>query len=65
MTKAKKKRKKPKKIESETEEEEDDFEFDNLHKMDMVKLKELIGRVQEQELELEQQELARFKSSNF
>jgi hypothetical protein len=55
MTKEKK-MKKSKKIESEKEEEEDDLGLDNLSKKDMIKIKKLFERVQEQELQLEQEE---------
>jgi hypothetical protein len=55
MTKEKK-MKKSKKIESEKEEEEDDLGLDNLSKKDMVKIKKLFERVQEEELQLEQEE---------
>jgi hypothetical protein len=47
MTKEKK-MKKSKKIESEKEEEEDDLGLDNLSKKDMVKIKKLFERIQEQ-----------------
>jgi hypothetical protein len=58
MTKGKKKNK-PTKIESEEEEKvekEYDFDFDKLSKKDMIKIKNLFEKVQEQELLLEQQE---------
>jgi ribosomal protein L12E/L44/L45/RPP1/RPP2 len=53
------KKKKPKKVESkeeeeEEEEEENDFDFDKLSKKDMIKIKNLFERLQEQELLLEQ-----------
>jgi hypothetical protein len=53
-----KKKKKPKKIESEEEEGDDeyDLEFEKLSKRDMIKIKNLVERLQEQELQLEQQE---------
>jgi hypothetical protein len=53
------KKKKPKKVESEKEEkeqEEYDLDFDKLSKKDMIKIKRLFERIQEQELQLEQQE---------
>jgi hypothetical protein len=52
-----KKKKKPKKVESEEEEDDEcDLDFDKLSKKDMIKIKKLFGRLQEQELQLEQQE---------
>jgi hypothetical protein len=54
-----KKKKKPKKVESEKEEEDDDgydLDFDKLSKKDMIKIKSLFERLQEQELQPEQQE---------
>jgi hypothetical protein len=57
-----KKKKKPMKVESEEkkeeeeEDDEDDLEFDKLSKKDMIKIKNLFKRLQEQELLLEQQE---------
>jgi hypothetical protein len=53
-----KKKKKPTKDEREEEEEEDeyDFDFDKLSKKDMIKIKSLFERLQQQELLLEQQE---------
>ncbi len=45
-----------KKSESENEEEEDDLDLDNISKKDIVKIKNLFERVQEQGLQLEQQE---------
>jgi hypothetical protein len=57
-----KKKKKPMKVESEEkkeeeeEDDEDDLEFDKLSKKDMIKIKNLFERLQEQELLLEQQE---------
>jgi hypothetical protein len=51
MTKDKKK-KKPTKVERE-EEEEYDLDFDKLSKKDMIKIKSLFERLQEQELLLE------------
>jgi hypothetical protein len=56
MTKDKKK-KKPKKVESKKEEDEYDLNFDKLSKKDMIKIKRLFKRLQEQELQLEQQEV--------
>jgi hypothetical protein len=56
-----KKKKKPKKSESEKEEEEEDdddeydLDFDKLSKKDMIKIKRLFEKNQEQELQLEQQ----------
>jgi hypothetical protein len=38
------------------DEEEYDLDFDKLSKKDMIKIKRLFERIQEQELELEQQE---------
>jgi hypothetical protein len=52
-----KKKKKPKKVESEKEEDEYDLNFDKLSKKDMIKIKRLFKRLQEQELQLEQQEV--------
>jgi hypothetical protein len=54
MTKDKKK-KKPTKVEREEEEEEEeyDLDFDKLSKKDMIKIKSLFERLQEQELLLE------------
>jgi hypothetical protein len=54
------KKKKPKKVESKDEEEENDddendLDFDKLSKKDMIKIKNLFERLQEQELLLEQQ----------
>jgi hypothetical protein len=54
-----KKKKKPTKDEREEEEEEEDeydFDFDKLSKKDMIKIKSLFERLQQQELLLEQQE---------
>jgi hypothetical protein len=52
-----KKKKKPTKVESEEEKEEEyDFDFDKLSKKDMIKIKNLFERLQEQESLLEQQE---------
>jgi hypothetical protein len=52
-----KQEKKPPRVESEQEEEDkDDLEFDKLSKKDMIKIKRLIERIEEQELQLEQQE---------
>jgi hypothetical protein len=58
-----KKKKKPKKVESEEEEEEKkeeddkyDLDFDKLSKKDMVKIKRLFERFQEQKLQHEHQE---------
>jgi hypothetical protein len=50
-----KKKKKPTKDERE-EEDEYDFDFDKLSKKDMIKIKSLFERLQQQELLLEQQE---------
>jgi hypothetical protein len=53
------KKKKPKKVESKDKEEEDeenDLDFNKLSKKDMIKIKNLFERLQEQELLLEQQE---------
>jgi hypothetical protein len=50
-----KKKKKPKKVESK-EEDEYDLDFDKLSKKDMIKIKNIFERHQEQELQLEQQE---------
>jgi hypothetical protein len=52
---AKEKKKKSKKSESENKEEEDDLDLDNLSKKDMVKIKKLFERVQEQELQLKKE----------
>jgi hypothetical protein len=53
-----KKKKMPKKIESEKEEEEEEYDlvFDKLNKKYMIKIKRLFERIQEQELQFEQQE---------
>jgi uncharacterized phage-like protein YoqJ len=48
--------KKPPMVESEEEEDKDDLEFDKLSKKDIIKIKRLIERNEEQELQLEQQE---------
>jgi hypothetical protein len=51
------KKKKPKKVESKEEEkddEENDLDFNKLSKKDMIKIKNLFERLQEQELLLEQ-----------
>jgi hypothetical protein len=61
MAKGKKKKKLMKveseeKKEEEEEDDEDDLEFDKLSKKDMIKIKNLFKRLQEQELLLEQQE---------
>jgi hypothetical protein len=45
--------KKPPRVESEEEEDKDDLEFDKLSKKDMIKIKKLIERIEEQELQLE------------
>jgi hypothetical protein len=54
------KKKKPKNVESkdddDDDDEENDFDFDKLSKKDMIKIKNLFERLQEQELLLEQQE---------
>jgi hypothetical protein len=50
-----KQEKKPLRVESKEEEEnKDDLEFDKLSKKDMIKIKRLIERIEEQELQLEQ-----------
>jgi hypothetical protein len=51
-----KKKKKPKKVESEEDEGDDecDLDFDKLSKRDMIKIKRLVERLQEQELQFEQ-----------
>jgi hypothetical protein len=51
-----KQEKKPPRVESEEEEDKDDLEFDKLSKKDIIKIKRLIERNEEQELQLEQQE---------
>jgi hypothetical protein len=51
-----KKKKRSKRCESKFEEEEDDLDLDNLSKKDIVKIKKLFKRIQEQELQLEEQE---------
>jgi hypothetical protein len=52
-----KQKKKPLRVGSEEEEEDkDDLEFDKLSKKDIIKIKRLIERNEEQELQLEQQE---------
>jgi hypothetical protein len=58
-----KKKKKPTKVVSEEEKEEEeevddeyDFDFDKLNKKDMIKIKNLFEKVEEQELSLEQQQ---------
>jgi hypothetical protein len=51
-----KKKKKPTKVESKEVDDEYDFDFDKLSKKDMIKIKNLFKKVQEQELSLEQQE---------
>jgi hypothetical protein len=55
-----KQEKKPLRVESEEEdddeEDEDDLEFDKLSKKDIIKIKRLIERNEEQKLQLEQQE---------
>jgi hypothetical protein len=49
-----KQEKKPPRVESEEEEDdEDDLEFDELRKKDIIKIKRLIERNKEQELQLE------------
>jgi hypothetical protein len=55
---AKEKKKKSKKSESENKEEEDDLDLDNLSKKDMVKIKKLFERVQEQELQLKKRRVS-------
>jgi hypothetical protein len=49
-----KQEKKSQKIESEEEEDADDLEFDKISKKDIIKIKRLIERNEEQELQLEQ-----------
>jgi hypothetical protein len=49
-----KQEKKPPRVESE-EEDKDDLEFNKLSKKDMIKIKRLFERIEEQELQLEQQ----------
>jgi hypothetical protein len=50
-----KQEKKPPRVESEEEEEDkDDLEFDKLSKKDIIKIKRLIEKNEEQELQLEQ-----------
>jgi hypothetical protein len=51
-----KQEKQPPRVESEEEEDKDDLEFDKLSKKDMIKIKRLIEKIKEQELQLEQQE---------
>jgi hypothetical protein len=51
-----KQEKKPPRVESEEEEDKDDLEFDKLSKKDMIKIKRLIERIEEQELQLKKQE---------
>jgi hypothetical protein len=51
-----KKKKKPMKVERKEVDDEYDFDFDKLSKKDMIKIKNLFEKVQEQELSLEQQE---------
>jgi hypothetical protein len=51
-----KKRRKPTKVEREEEEDKCDLDFDKLSKKDMIKIKSLFERLEEQELLLEQQE---------
>jgi hypothetical protein len=48
--------KKPPRVEREEEEDKYDLEFDKLIKKDIIKIKRLIERIEEQELQLEQQE---------
>jgi hypothetical protein len=50
-----KQEKKPPRVETE-EEDKDDLEFDKLSKKDIIKIKRLIERIEEQELHLKQQE---------
>jgi hypothetical protein len=45
-----KKKKKSKKVESEEEDDEYDLDFDKLSKKEMIKIKKLFERLQEQEL---------------
>jgi hypothetical protein len=47
---------KPPRVESKEEEDKYDLEFDKLSKKDVIKIKRLIERIEEQELQLEQQE---------
>jgi hypothetical protein len=56
MAKGKKKKKPTKDEREEEEEDEYDFDFDKLSKKDMIKIKSLFERLQQQELLLEQQE---------
>jgi hypothetical protein len=51
-----KQEKKPTRVESEEEEDKDELEFDKLSKKDIIKIKRLIKRNEEHELQLEQQE---------
>jgi hypothetical protein len=51
-----KQEKKPLRVESKEEEDEDDLEFDKLSKKDIIKIKRLIERNEEHELQLEEQE---------
>jgi hypothetical protein len=51
-----KQEKKPLRVESEEEEDKEDLEFDKLSKKDIIKIRRLIERNEEQELQLEQQE---------
>jgi hypothetical protein len=51
-----KQEKKPPRVESKEEEDKDDLEFDKLSKKDIIKIKRLIERIEEQELQLKQQE---------
>jgi hypothetical protein len=53
MTKGKQE-KKPQRVESEEEEDTDDLKFDKISKKDIIKIKRLIERNEEQELQLEQ-----------
>jgi hypothetical protein len=51
-----KQEKEPRKVESEKEEDKDDLGFDKLRKKDMIKIKRLVERIEEQELQLEQRD---------
>ncbi len=56
MAKSNKKEKPTKDEREEEEDNEYDLDFDKLSKKDMIKIKSLIERIEEQELQLEQQE---------
>jgi hypothetical protein len=49
-----KQEKNPLRVESEEEEDKDDLEFDKLSKKDIIKIKRLVERNEQQELQLEQ-----------